>query len=104
MLNKFCDNLVKLEAEDMGRNSTTKLRELYSSAVDTSNWRKRPCLPDSLEIAIGARVRLVKNLSVTDGLINGAMGIVGDITFKSNSTRVECIWVKFDNIETGAHS
>ncbi|CAG7651133.1 unnamed protein product, partial [Allacma fusca] len=57
-----------------------------------------------LEIAIGCRVVLQKNLSITTGLCNGNSGVVRDVVYIRNvdaerEGEVEYIIVEFDQYE-----
>lgn len=61
-----------------------------------------------LKVAVGAKVMLLRNLDVADGLTNGAVGEVTEIetgvvktNFGENVPVVNAVWVKFDNHEVG---
>ena len=54
---------------------------------------------ETLNIKIGARVNLIYNVNVIDGLVNGAYGKV--VGIESINGSVECIIVKFDDDLTG---
>ena len=49
----------------------------------TSRSRDADTLPCYLDLAIGSRVRLTKNLCVSAGLVNGAQGVIEKIVFKN---------------------
>jgi len=50
---------------------------------------------ETLEICVGARVMLLKNLATGMGPLNGSQGIIEDIVFDKDEN-VEMIIVKFD--------
>ena len=50
----------------------------------------------SLSLKVGARVMITKNIDVSDGLTNGAMGTVTDIVLDTTTLIVKTILVKFD--------
>ncbi|KAK6192265.1 hypothetical protein SNE40_003764 [Patella caerulea] len=70
-----------------------KLEKPLTGKVDSS-------LPDVLVIGIDARVMLIKNLNVSDGLANGCFGKVTCITMDNDKPKI--IHVKFDDERVGA--
>ena len=64
--------------------------------IDSTNFSM------NLELKIGARVKLIHNINISDSLVNGDLGTVIDIVSASQSTNdVGAIIVAFDNPEAG---
>ena len=59
-----------------------------------------------LNLKVGARVMITKNVDVSDGLTNGAIGRVADIVLDTSNLIVKAILVRFDYESIGqeAHS
>jgi hypothetical protein len=57
-------------------------------------------LKETLDIAVGAKVMLIVNLDVSDGLVNGATGAVVNIVMNSHGD-IDMILVKFDRSRVG---
>lgn len=59
-------------------------------------------LPYSLTLCKNARIMLIKNLDVSDGLVNGATGKILDIIHsESSSSFPKAIVIQFDNRKIG---
>ena len=54
-------------------------------------------LPHILELSVGSRVMLLRNLDISRGLVNGAVGVVQNIDV-SSSDKVEHIYIIFDYV------
>ena len=81
-----------IPAIDGKRDVSTNLAKVQFSdkKQDTGNLRM------SLSLKVGARVMITKNIDVSDGLTNGAMGTVTDIVLDTTTAIVKTILVKFD--------
>ena len=67
-----------------------------------SDARKTAQLPPILPLAVGCRYEISLNISVTDGLVNGAGGIVKFFQLtSSNDTAAGTVWIMFDDINVG---
>ncbi|XP_049339759.1 uncharacterized protein LOC125804686 [Astyanax mexicanus] len=97
----FCPEHICVEAQDYEKNRQTgkmQLKNGHFSKVFNS------CLPEKLLIGEGARVMLIKNIDVTDGLVNGVCGTVTDIAHDKNSTLVKTVFVQFDDQKVGQNT
>ena len=92
-----------------------KGEELKMEAKTTMNTQKnfKPTLHKSgdgtiaqtgfmkeLKLKVGAKVMMVKNVSTSDGLTNGALGVLAGV-IKSSQGEVQKLMVKFDKQEVG---
>ena len=59
------------------------------------------CLVPELELAVGARVMLIANVDVLDGLCNGVSGTIKGILFGSSNNMPQVVYVKFDSDRIG---
>ncbi|KAK6168715.1 hypothetical protein SNE40_019901 [Patella caerulea] len=96
-LHSKCPDTITIAANDYSKDARTgkmkKLEKPLAGNVDSS-------LPNVLVIGIDARVMLIKNLNVSDGLTNGCFGKVTYITMDNGKPKI--IYVKFDNERVGA--
>ncbi|XP_006822000.1 uncharacterized protein LOC102807333, partial [Saccoglossus kowalevskii] len=98
MLHKLCTDPVLIEAQDFTKNAKTgklERNEMPHKKVYMS------LLPESITLAIGARVQLTKNIDVSDGLVNGVFGTVNHITMTPGNNFPSAIYVVFDNAKVG---
>ncbi len=58
-------------------------------------------LADEVKLAVGARVMVISNVDVSDGLCNGVCGIVKGIEFCNNQNMPAVVYVQFDSASIG---
>ena len=109
MLQETCENAYKIYALDFEKDLTTGNRtEKVQQSGSTND------LSNELDIAIGARVMLQRNIDVTDGLVNGAFGtVVGfepqnpydledpEGPYEPHQPEINAIYVMFDSERIG---
>ena len=93
--------IFEIKARDSARDEATQTCDLVK--VDMSlNISDTGNLPGLLKLCIGARVLLTVNLNVSDGLSNGALGVVVGIRGKEDKLLKGDIYVKFDISDVGS--
>ena len=95
---KLCSSIVVLQAQDYVKNPKSSI----DNRSDTPRNGQPNDLADSLLIAVGARVMLMRNTDVSDGLVNGAFGNVVEIIQDNLEAPASAVHVKFDNPKVGA--
>ena len=95
---KLCSSIVVLQAQDYVKNPKGSI----DNKSETPRNGQPNDLADSLLIAVGARVMLMRNTDVNDGLVNGAFGTVVEIIQDNLEAPASAVHVKFDNPKVGA--
>lgn len=94
MLHDVCQNITTIAAADI----MVKGNKQRKTPINQANT----LLTGHLDIAVNARVMLTTNLDVSDGLSNGVVGTVTQISLrKSPFNQPESICVQFDNKAVG---
>ncbi|XP_055017901.1 uncharacterized protein LOC129411312 [Boleophthalmus pectinirostris] len=94
-----CPDYITVTAQDYSYSKKTgKLIEFTEGVVKTKNTS----LLDELPVGVNARVMLIKNVDVPDGLVNGVCGTVTHIDNPPNRRLPLAIYVKFDEDLIGA--
>ncbi|XP_052700234.1 uncharacterized protein LOC128177537 [Crassostrea angulata] len=99
-LQTCCANFIEVDAEDYQKDKTTGRLKLREKPLITT---KTDGLSSSLLLAVNARVMLTRNVSVEDGLVNGAMGYISHFEFGRDHQRknIQGVEVIFDSKEIG---
>ena len=95
MIDTIPGEMYAIEAKDVVKDKHTQLFDVQMP----DDYQKTGRLVKTLKIKIGARVMMTNNVDVTDGLTNGAMGMVTNII--KNQSIFQAILVKFDNKNVG---
>ena len=98
MLNKTCTDIVQIQAQDTQRDPNTGN---VTKKRSPQTFDKQTCLSRTLIVGPSARVMLIKNIDLSDGLVNGVFGTVCKITFQGNVQFPKTILVNFDNDKIG---
>ena len=90
------DSCIHISAQDEAstKSSTEKLT-LPDNRYLTGGLHSR------LSVALNARVSLTRNIDVSDGLVNGAVGVITHIAVRQSNLLNGTIMVKFDNNRVG---
>lgn len=92
-------DVIDVWAEDNRRDPTTGAMMILTSCLQG----KKTELPNKIQLALGVRVMLIRNLDVEDGLVNGTFGSVAHIVTRSHKERVtvRLIGLKLDDPTAG---
>ena len=95
----FHTEIVTIDADDYRRSLTTHRMERH---IPHFKGTKND-LPDSIQIALGARVMITRNIDVQSGLCNGTFGKVSDIvTDALDKTHVSKIGIELETGRSGS--
>ena len=101
-LEQLQGNVVTLVCKDNTKDVNTRVGDI----IFPTNPMKTGRLMDVLQLKIGAQVMLTDNLDVSDGLTNGAKGVVTGFIAEQNPVLhqrvVQCVMVKFHAEKVGA--
>ncbi|XP_063049297.1 uncharacterized protein LOC134443443 [Engraulis encrasicolus] len=98
-LNDTCPDVIQILAQDFQRNPKTgRMEKMAGFHTKVFN----SCLPKCVQVGIGARILLLKNLNVQDGLTNGAAGVIVNIIDGDDDNDLpKAIYVEFDDPNVG---
>ena len=98
MLKGLSHDEVNIEAKDTIPKVPTYFNGCLASDA-TSNRRETGGLETVLRLKMGARIMLVRNIDTSDGLVNGAMGVI--LGYACEVDEVTGLFVKFDDPNVG---
>lgn len=97
MINSSCTDLREIVAKDFERDKTSGKMTLREKPFVR---HKTDGMSSLLVLSVNARVMLIRNIDVSDGLVNGVIGTVLEISEESNGD-IKSITVSFDNKKVG---
>ena len=74
--------------------SSAKNTPAYARSHDDNNYRG---LENMLNLAVNSKITLTTNLWISQGLVNGANGIIKDVIFELNNSNPTALLIQFDN-------
>jgi len=98
MLHKICSDTVTVNAQDFERNAKTgrmEKKDGFHLRVHNSSLEK------SLTLAINARVMLLKNINLSDCLLNGIFGTLQHFCYENDEIFPSKIYIEFDDERAG---
>ena len=94
MLETKCTKIHTIRAKDLVKIGSKTYKKKQNVSTDG--------LPEVITLAVNAKVLLIRNLDVSDGLCNGAFGTVSGIIMNENDSNMpRCVCVKFQNESVG---
>ncbi|ROL52065.1 ATP-dependent DNA helicase PIF1 [Anabarilius grahami] len=90
-------NIINIDAHDYKKDPRTGEMKRQAAPLKGDKCG----LIDKLQIDIGARVMLTRNIDVEDGLVNGTFGKVAKITANTRDGSVQLIGLHLDNVTAG---
>ena len=89
---------IVVKAEDCIKDNDIKGR---NKQIKLASAKKQFRLASELQLCIGARVMLIYNIDIEDGLVNGAFGTVTNIVREGPEKDIKFVEVQFDNKNVG---
>ncbi|XP_030828689.1 uncharacterized protein LOC100890415 [Strongylocentrotus purpuratus] len=97
------EKLSKVEGPIRRCIAVDKKPSCLKSHVTSTDARFTGGLPHVLELKVGSRVMLTRNMDVTDGLVNGALGTVVDfVECNPPASNPKAVLIQFDNPTVGS--
>lgn len=99
MLKRNCVDLIEINAKDYQKDKTSGKLRLRENSLVT---KRSEGLSSCILIGLNARVMLIRNVDVEDGLVNGVVGKITKINLsKHHTNEITGISVAFDNQNVG---
>nr|XP_024656749.1 ATP-dependent DNA helicase PIF1-like isoform X2 [Maylandia zebra]XP_024656956.1 ATP-dependent DNA helicase PIF1-like isoform X2 [Maylandia zebra] len=99
-LKKLHSNIIIINADDFQKDKCTGRMERRDKPFTGG----RNDLPDTLNVAEGARVMLTRNLDTLNGLVNGAFGILVKVVRSENDGHIIKLGLRMDNRQPMRHN
>uniref|UniRef100_A0A669E594 ATP-dependent DNA helicase n=1 Tax=Oreochromis niloticus TaxID=8128 RepID=A0A669E594_ORENI len=99
-LKKLHSNIIIINADDFQKDKRTG----RMARRDKPFTGGRNDLPDTLNVAEGARVMLTRNLDTLNGLVNGAFGILIKVVRSENDGHIIKLGLRMDNRQPMRHN
>ncbi|KAL4008003.1 hypothetical protein ACER0C_001855 [Sarotherodon galilaeus] len=99
-LKKLHSNIIIINADDFQKDKCTG----RMARRDRPFTGGRNDLPDTLNVAEGARVMLTRNLDTLNGLVNGAFGILIKVVRSENDGQIIKLGLRMDNRQPMRHN
>ncbi|CAI5684869.1 unnamed protein product [Oreochromis niloticus] len=99
-LKKLHSNIIIISADDFQKDKCTG----RMAQRDKPFTGGRNDLPDTLNVAEGARVMLTRNLDTLNGLVNGAFGILIKVVRSENDGHIIKLGLRMDNRQPMRHN
>ena len=100
MLNTLVEQIVYIHAKGLEKDVTTGLVRVKDDK-DSQTFNN---MQNILPLSVGDRVMLIRNIDLSDCLVNGVMGTVtGSIENKSKAHKIQSVLVNFDDPKVGAN-